>query len=56
MGFEFFALARRDQISVLLLVAMLGIFGWYVGQNNDRFVTCRDFIRMGDYVPENCAD
>ena len=56
MGFEFFALARRDRIAVVVLVAMLGVFGWYVGQNNERFVTCRDFIRMGDYVPENCAD
>lgn len=56
MGFSFFALARRDQIAAVALVVMLGILGWYVGNNNSRFVTCRDFVRMGDYVPANCAD
>lgn len=56
MGFEFLALARHDQIAAIALVVMLGILGWYVGSNNARFVTCRDFVRTGEYVPPNCAD
>jgi hypothetical protein len=56
MGFNFFALARRDRVAAVVAVVILGILGWYVGSNNNRFVTCRDFVRMGDYVPTNCAD
>ena len=56
MGFEFFTLARNDQIAAVAVVVTLGILGWHVGNHIDHFVTCRDFVRMGDYVPANCAD
>jgi len=56
MGFEFFALARREQVVAIVLVVTIGVLGWYVGHNNNHFLTCRDFVRMGDFQPENCAD
>ena len=55
MGFEFFTLTRREQLAIVALVMMIGILGWYVGHNNDHFLTCRDFVRMGDFEPANCA-
>ena len=55
MGFEFFKLAFREQTIAVLTVVMIGLAGLYVGSHNDRFVTCRDFERMGDYQPQNCA-
>jgi hypothetical protein len=56
MGFEFFRLALRQQMAVVAMVVVVGLLGWYIGRYNDRFVTCRDFIRMGDFAPANCAD
>lgn len=40
-----------------LIVTALGVFavGWAVGENHARFLTCRDFERAGEYVPDNCA-
>jgi hypothetical protein len=55
MGLEFFGLTRREQLGAISMVVMIGVLGWYVGHNNNRFVTCRDFVRMGDYEPSNCA-
>ncbi len=52
MGFEFFALDRREQLAVPL-VGSIGILGWYVGTDKD--LTCRDFVGMGDFEPESCA-
>jgi hypothetical protein len=56
MGFEFFRLVRIERLVVVALIALVGLLGWYVGRYNDRFVTCRDFVRMGDFAPANCAD
>ena len=56
MGFEFFAFTRRAQVAAIVLVVTIGVVGWYVGHNNHHFMTCRDFVRMGDFRPENCAD
>jgi hypothetical protein len=30
------------------------VVGWYVGDGHERFLTCRDFERAGEYVPGNC--
>ena len=54
MGVAYFELGRRTQAAVVLTIAVIGACGLYVGANNDRFVTCRDFERSGDYQPENC--
>lgn len=56
MGFEFLRLARSQQLVAVAVVVLVGLLGWYVGGYNDRFVTCRDFIRMGEVEPTNCAD
>jgi len=56
MGFEFFTLDRVEQLAVAGLVLMIGLLGWYVGAKNDRFLTCRDFERMGDFEPANCVE
>jgi hypothetical protein len=55
MGFEFFSLARREQVAAVALVVLIGVLGWYVGRYNNHFLTCRDFVRMGDFEPANCA-
>ncbi len=55
MGFEFFALERREQAGAILLVVTIGVLGWYVGHNNNHFLTYRDFVRMGDFRPANCV-
>jgi hypothetical protein len=55
MGFKFFALSLREQLAAASLVVLIGTLGWYVGTNNSHFLTCRDFDRMGDFQPANCA-
>ncbi len=55
MGFEFFTLNVREQAATIVLVLLVGLTGLYVGANNDRFLTCRDFERTGDFVPEDCT-
>jgi len=55
MGVEFFGLPRREQVAAIALVVVIGVLGFYVGSNNERFLTCRDFERIGDYEPEGCA-
>ena len=54
MGVAYFELSRRDQIAVVVSIVVIGAGGLYVGANHDRFVTCSDFERAGDYLPENC--
>ena len=42
-------------IGVLAVVVVIGVAGWYIGSNNDRFLTCDDFKVAGSDQPENCA-
>lgn len=53
---DFFKLQRRTQLVLVALVGLIFVTGWYVGNGNDRFITCQDFERAGDFVPENCYD
>lgn len=53
---DFFRLQRRTQGVLVALVALIFVTGWYVGNGNNRFITCQDFERAGDYQPENCYD
>lgn len=53
---DFFRLQRRSQMALVGLVALIAATGWYVGNGNDRFLTCEDFERAGDFQPENCWD
>ena len=42
-------------IGGVALVAVVGILGFIVGRENDRFLTCSDFAIAGSAEPENCA-
>ena len=53
---DFFRLQRRTQAVLVALVGLIFVTGWYVGNGNDRFVTCEDFERAGDFQPANCYD
>lgn len=53
---DFFNLTRRSRVALIALVLVIFLVGLYVGTGNDRFLTCEDFERSGDFQPENCAD
>lgn len=53
---DYFALPRNLQAAAVVTILLIGIIGLYVGATNDRFLTCEDFERIGDYQPDNCAD
>ena len=55
IGSDLFSLARREQLATVGVALAIGLMGFYVGVENDHFVSCRDFERMGDYVPDDCA-
>ena len=48
------SLASMSRRAVSALVIGIFLVGLYVGVGHDRFITCEDFARAGDYVPENC--
>ena len=47
--------SRRLLWSIVSLVAVVGVVGFVVGRENDRFLTCSDFTVAGSAEPENCA-
>lgn len=51
---DYFSLPRREQMVAGATVITIGLAGLYVGSGNDRFLTCSDFERIGDYQPDNC--
>ncbi|MGA9278954.1 hypothetical protein [Ilumatobacter sp.] len=55
LGRDLFALSRREQAVTFAVVVLVGLAGFYVGTANERFLTCRDFERAGDFVPQGCA-
>lgn len=55
VGSDLIALSRREQVAIASLFVVIGLAGFYVGADNDRFLSCRDFEHMGDYVPANCS-
>lgn len=52
---DFFTLTRRSQTALIALTLAVFIVGIYVGTGHDRFLTCDDFARAGDYIPQDCA-
>lgn len=52
---DFFALRRRPQLVLAALTVGIFLVRLYVGQGHERFLTCDDFERVGDYVPANCT-
>jgi cyanate permease len=46
---------RRLTLSMVALVAVVGLIGFAFGRNNDRYMTCADFAVAGAAEPDNCA-
>ncbi len=53
---DYFSLPRREQIVAVVAVLLIGLAGLYVGNGHDRFLSCDDFARSGDFVPEDCTE
>lgn len=53
---DYFLMPRREQIIALVAVVLIGLAGLYIGNGHERFLTCDDFARSGDFQPENCAE
>lgn len=51
---EFFGLTPRLRIALAITVLAAFFIGWVVGSQHERLLTCRDFERAGEYVPDNC--
>lgn len=47
--------SRRILATVVLLVVIVGVVGFVVGRENDRFMTCSDFSVAGSAEPDNCV-
>ena len=54
LGPDYFTLPVKQRALAAAIVVTIGAAGWYVGNANDRFLTCDDFERIGDYQPKNC--
>lgn len=55
IGSDVLSLTRREQVATIAVVVAVGVMGFYIGTENDRFLTCRDFERMGEFVPTGCT-
>ena len=53
---DWLSLPRRERLLATVVIVGIGLAGLYVGHANERFVTCREFERVGDYVPGDCAE
>ncbi len=49
------ALERRLYMSMILIVSIVGLTGFFIGLNHHLFLTCQDFALSGEYLPENCV-
>lgn len=52
---DYFSLPGKLQVVAMITVITIAFIGWYVGNANDRFLSCTDFELVGDYQPENCV-
>ena len=55
MRIDFFQLDRNEQKVAGATIAALFLIGLYVGSAHERFLTCNDFERSGDFVPADCV-
>ena len=47
--------SRRMTLAIVSLVAAVGLIGFAVGRENDRFMSCADFAIAGSSEPKNCV-
>ncbi|MEM7139726.1 MAG: hypothetical protein AAF548_01760 [Actinomycetota bacterium] len=52
---DFWRLPRRLQVIAAITVVATALVGFYVGATHENFLTCDDFARVGDYLPDNCT-
>ena len=53
---DFFHLSTRAQVGLVLFALTTFVVGYYVGDGHHRFLTCDDFARIGDFVPDDCRE
>jgi hypothetical protein len=46
--------ARRLKALAFLVITVIGLTGFFVGQFNNHFTTCHDYVVAGDDEPSNC--
>lgn len=46
---------RRRFLAIVAIVAGIALFGFVVGLENHRFMTCDDFLVAGSFEPDDCA-
>ena len=51
---DYFSLPRTHQLIAVATIIVIALLGLYVGTANDRFLTCDDFAKIGDALPDNC--
>ena len=50
------SLKRRHFLAMIAIVIFVGMLGYIIGSNHHWFLTCQDFIIVGDNVPTNCVE
>ncbi len=54
---DYFALpARRLKAAAVAIIVLIGVTGFLVGQFNDEFTTCHEYVIAGDDEPSNCRN
>jgi len=43
------------KVGIVLIIGIMVMVGYLVGSHHNRFLTCEDFERSGQYVPANCS-
>ncbi|HEY7176978.1 MAG TPA: hypothetical protein VH442_18860 [Micromonosporaceae bacterium] len=46
--------ARRLKALTFLVITVIGLTGFFVGQFNNHFTTCHDYVVAGDNEPSDC--
>jgi hypothetical protein len=46
---------KRLLLGGLAIVVIIAVSGWFIGANNDQFLTCDDFKIAGSDLPKNCV-
>ena len=54
---DYFAIPnRRLKVMSIVIVLVIALLGYGVGEFNGRFLSCNDFKVSGNDLPTNCAD
>ena len=53
---DYIGLPNRLRIALVALTVGVFAVGLYVGYGHERFLTCDDFARAGEYQPDDCRD